>query len=170
MDYITVGEIVKAQGIRGEIKVKPLTNDIARFRKLRVLYVDEKPYKVLGLRLEREFAYVTLQGIEDRNAAECLRGKFLRIDRVNAVDLDDDEYFIADLLGCAVVTEAGEVLGEITDIAQNAGAADVITARTSEGKELRFPFLNRIVCRVDTVQKKFVVEKKRLNEVCVYDD
>ncbi|MDE6398482.1 MAG: ribosome maturation factor RimM, partial [Clostridiales bacterium] len=119
MEYITVGEIVKAQGIRGELKVKPLTNDIARFRKLRMLYVDEKPYKVLGLRLERDSAFIMLQGVDDRTAAERLRGKFLQIDRVNAVDLADDEYFIADLLGCAVVTDAGEILGDIIDIAQN---------------------------------------------------
>lgn len=170
MDYITVGEIVKAQGILGEVKVKPLTASAERFKKLRVLYVDDKPFKVLGLRIERDHVFLKLQGVDDRNAAESLRGKFLCIDRVHAVDLEDGEYFIADLLGCALVTETGDVLGEITDVAQDTGTADVITARAPNGKELRFPFLNRIVASVDVGQKKFTVYKALLQEVCVYDD
>lgn len=170
MDYITVGEIVKAQGISGEIKVKPLTDNAERFKKLRVLYVDLKPFKVLGLRIDRGFVFLRLQGVDDRNAAESLRGKFLQIDRVNAVDLDESEYFIADLIGCKLCTESGEVLGEITDVFQNSGVVDVINVRGVDGKELRFPFLNRIVCAVNVEQKKFTVYRKLLDEVCVYDD
>lgn len=169
MDYITVGEIIKAQGIVGEVKVKPLTDDSGRFEKLRVLYIDGKPLRVLGLRVERNYVYIKLQGVDDRNAAELLRGKFLQIDRVNAVDLDDDEYFIADLIGCDVVAD-GCGLGRITDVFQYGGAADVITARALNGKEFRFPFLKRIVESVDIAGKKFNVKKECLDEVCVYDD
>lgn len=170
MDYITVGEVVKAQGIMGEIKVKPLTDNVERFKKLRVLYADGKPFKVLGLRIDRGFVFLRLQGVDDRNAAEELRGKFLQIDRVNAVDLDESEYFIADLIGCKLCTEDGDVLGEITDIFQNSGVVDVINVRGNDGKELRFPFLNRIVCEINIEQKKFTVYRKLLDEVCVYDD
>ncbi len=170
MDQITVGEIVKAQGIAGEVKVKPLTDSAERFKKLRVLYIDDKPFKILGLRVEREHVFVKLQGVDDRNAAESLRGKFLCIDRVHAVDLDEGEYFIADLLGCRLLSDTGEILGEIIDIAQNTGTADVITARGGNGKELRFPFLNRLVAGVDVTKKTFTVYKHLLDEVCVYDD
>lgn len=170
MDYITVGEIVKAQGIRGELKVRPLTADPERFNKLRVLYVDEKPFRILGLRVERDYVYIRLQGVDDRNAAELLRGRFVQIDRINAVDLEENEYFIADLIGCALADEDGNVLGEIVDVAQNAGAADVISVRCPNGKEMRFPFLNRVVQSVQIETKRFIVIKKRLDEVCVYDD
>ena len=170
MDYVTVGEILKAQGIAGEVKVRPLTATPERFKKLKTLYIDERPFRVLGLRIDREFVYIKLQGVDDRNASEALRGKFLTIDRVNAVDLDDDEYFIADLLGCEVVTETGEVLGKIFDISQDSGSVDVISARSNDGKEFRFPFLNRIVEKVDVAGKKFAVIKRLLDEVCVYDD
>ncbi len=170
MDYITVGEILKAQGIAGEVKVKPFTQSGERFKKLRVLYIDNRPYKIMGLRVERDCVYIKLQGVDDRNAAEALRGKHLLIDRVNAVDLDEGEYFIADLIGCEVVCEKGEVMGTITDVSQYGGSADVITARNSAGKEFRFPFLNRLVSNVDIAEKKFNVIKKLLDEVCVYDD
>lgn len=170
MDYITVGEIVKAQGIRGEVKVRSLAASPDRFSKLRVLYIDEKPFRLLGVRGEGEYVYIKLQGIDDRNAAERLCGKFLRIDRINAVDLDDGEYFIADILGCTVVTTAGDTVGKITDVAQNAGTADVITVAMSNGKEMRFPFLNRVVEKVDIDAKTFTVIAEKLQEVCVYDD
>ena len=170
MDYITVGEIIKAQGIAGEVKVKPLTACAERFGKLRVLYIDGKPYKMLGLRIDRGYVFLKLQGVDDRNAAEMLRGKFWSIDRVNAVELDDGEYFITDLIGCAVVDENGKELGKITDVLQNGGAVDVICAVSSLGKEFRFPFLNRIVSGVNIAEKKFAVIEKLLNEVCVYDD
>lgn len=170
MDYLTVGEILKAQGISGEVKVRALTTDSERFRKLRVLYIDEKPFRMLGLRIDGEYVYIKLQGVEDRNAAELLRGKFLCIDRVHALALDEGEYFISDLIGCEVVTEDGETLGKINDVSQNSGSVDVISALAPSGKEFRFPFLNRIVSAVDTENKKFVVIRKLLDGVCVYDD
>ena len=54
MDYVTVGEILKAQGITGEVKVKPLTATPQRFKKLKALYIDERPFWVLGIRIDRE--------------------------------------------------------------------------------------------------------------------
>ncbi len=170
MEYITVGEVLKAQGIAGEIKVKPLTASVERFKKLRVLYIDGKPFKIMGLRLDREHAFLKLQGVDNRNAAELLRGKFLQIDRVNAIELDEGEYFVVDLIGCSVTDESGAVLGIITDIFQNGGAVDIINAKGSDGKEFRFPFLNRLVASVDVAEKKFTVKKELLDEVCVYDD
>lgn len=170
MEYITVGEIVKAQGIAGEIKVKTLTDSPERFRKLRVLYLDERPYKVLGLRLDRDFAYLKLQGIDDRNAAEGLRGKFVQIDRVHAVDLEEDEYFIADLIGCEVQDDSGAILGKIVDLSQTGGAVDVIEAISTRGGAFRFPFLRRVILHVDVKAKRFVVDRNALDEVCVYDD
>ena len=170
MEYITVGEVLKAQGIAGELKVKPLTASPERFKKLRVFYIDGRPLRITGLRLDRDYAYVKLQGIDDRNAAELMRGKFLQIDRVNAIELDDGEYFVADLIGCNVVSDDGNVLGVITDIFQNGGAVDVINAKWINGKEFRFPFLNRLVASVSVTEKKFVVKKILLDEVCVYDD
>lgn len=169
MEYITVGEIVRAQGIAGEIKVKPLTASCERFRKLRVLYVDEKPFRVLGLRIDRGYAFLKLQGIDDRNAAESLRGKFITIDRVNAVDLDEGEFFIADLIGCTLLTEKGAVLGKVTDVLQH-GAADVLCAVNSERKEFRFPFLKRLLLGADMQEKTITLDSEKLQEVCVYDD
>lgn len=169
MENITIGEILKAQGIKGEVKVRPLTDDVSRYRKLRLVYVEGRPYRLLHCRMDNEFVYLTLEGITDRNQAESLRGKTLQIDRVNAVTVDEDAFFIADIVGCALTDEQGAEMAVITDVLQF-GAADVIVARDGAGKELRFPFLNRIVDRIDIEAKRFAVYRDKLQEVCVYDD
>ena len=168
MEYLTVGEVIKAQGIKGEIKVRPLTDNPLRFKKLKIVYIDNRPNKILTARITDGFVFLCLDGCDTRDKALALVGKELKIDRVNAVELDEGSYFIADLIGCTVCDENGNVLGIIKDILQY-GAADVITAQ-KDGKEFRFPFLKRIVEEIDTDARIFKVSAKKLAEVCVYDD
>ncbi len=167
MDYLTVGEIIKAQGVRGELKVRSLTDDSLRFKKLKIVYIDNRPYKISSVRVADGFVFLCFENCSDRDQALSLVGKELKIDRVNAVELEDGRYFIADLLGCSVTDEDGAVLGVIKDVS-GYGAADVITAENN-GKEFRFPFLKRLVVCVDVEKKIFKVYKDKLSEVCVYD-
>lgn len=167
MEYLTVGEVIKAQGIRGELKVRSLTDDSARFKKLKIVYIDNRPYKILSARISDGFVFLCLENCDTRDKALAFVGKELKIDRVNAVELSEGSYFIADLIGCSVVDEQDSVIGIIKDVASY-GAADVITAE-ADGKELRFPFLKRIVLNVDVDAKIFKVDKKKFSEVCVYD-
>lgn len=169
MEYITIGEILRPQGIRGEVKVRAITDDSLRFAKLKMVYIDNKPYRILQCRIGQDSVILRLSDVTDRNAAELLRGKLIDIDRVNAVNIPEDTFFIADLIGCRVVDEENSDLGEIVDIAKY-GAADVITVRQASGKEMRFPFLNKLTVQINTEQKTFRVRKKLLDEVCVYDD
>lgn len=168
MDYIVVGEVLKPQGIKGELKVRPLTDDAARFRKLRTVYFDDIPYKIASCRID-SFVYVKLDGIDTRNAAESFVGKQLKIDRIHAVSPKEGSYFIVDLIGCRIVGRSGVLLGTIRDI-DNFGSADVITAHTADKKVFRFPFLNRIVSDVDIESKTVTVIEKELEAVSVYED
>lgn len=79
-DFITIGQIVKAVGIRGEIKIKPITDDPARFRRLKIVYIKSKPYKIESCRFDGDYVVFKLSGISDRNAAEELRNFFIEID------------------------------------------------------------------------------------------
>ncbi|MCI9031167.1 MAG: 16S rRNA processing protein RimM [Clostridia bacterium] len=168
MDYIVVGEVLKAQGIRGEIKIKPLTDDPARFRKLRAVYIDERIFRISSCRIN-ENVFLKLDGIEDRNEAEKLVGKFVRIDRLYAVTPDDDSYFIVDLIGCEIHGTDEDVFGTVIGV-DNYGSADVITARAKNGKVFRFPFLKRVLYSVDTDKKIIKVDSRELESVCVYED
>lgn len=169
MDYITVGEVLKAQGIKGEIKVKSLTDDSNRFLKLKVIYIDNNPFKILSRRIAGEFVYLLLENIDTRDKAQDLSGKFLSINRINSIPLQDNQYLIADLVDCLIITEENIDLGKIKYI-DSYGAADVITAIGLNNKEFRFPFLNKIVASVDLQKKQFKVYKNLLDEVCVYED
>lgn len=167
-EFITIGQIARAVGIRGELKVAPLTDDKARFASLRQVYIASRPYRIERFRTDADFVYLKLAGVDDRTAAETLKGKFIEIDRVNAVALSEDSYFIADLIGCKLIGSDGENLGKITDIA-GYGAADVFTA--FDGKRtVRFPFLKKLLVSVSPEAGVIVVDRKVFDEVSVYED
>ncbi len=79
---------MKPQGIRGEIKVKPLTTDAARFNALKAVCVGGRQYRIDGVRIAADGVYLRLDGITDRNAAETLRGLFLSVDWCHGCDQD----------------------------------------------------------------------------------
>lgn len=168
MDYMVIGEVIKAQGIKGEIKVKPLTDDARRFKKLRMVYLSQKPYKIQDCRVDT-FVYLKLDGVDTRNEAEELIGKNICIDKVNSILPDADSYFIVDLIGCDILDVEGGNLGRIKDI-DSFGAADVITAVAPNGKIFRFPFLKRLTESIDVSSKIMKVKKDELDGVSVYED
>jgi len=165
MGFITIGEILKAQGIKGEIKIKPLTDDIERFKKLKAVYIEGTPYKIRSKREDGKFVYLGIFGVEDRNTAQTFAGKNLDIDEVNAVELEEGAFFIKDIIGCTVM-DGEKVLGKITDVLQY-GAADVF--KIEGEKSILFPFLNRCIDEID-VKNKIVSVNSSFYGVAVYED
>lgn len=169
MEHITIGKIIKAQGIKGEIKIKPMTDDVARFKKLKVIYINELPYQITACRFNGDFAYLYLLNIDDRNKAELLVNKDITIEKVNSVALPADRYFITDIEGCEIFSEENQLIGKIIDIMQS-GAADVFTIKTFDNKIVRIPFIKALKAQVDIDNKIVIVDAKIFNEVCVYED
>ena len=83
-DKLNVGEVLKPQGIRGELKIKPFTDDAEVFRAFSRVFVEETPYKVLSVRTGGGAVFLGLKGVADRNAAELLRGKQVYVLREDA--------------------------------------------------------------------------------------
>ena len=167
-DFITIGQILKATGIRGEFKVKPLTDDAERYKKLKLVYIGGSPRKITSMRFDESFVYLKVAGVEDRTAAENLKDSFIEINRINAVDPGEGSYFISDILGCKVFTDDGAEIGKVTDVSQY-GAADVYTV--SDGKKtVRFPFLKKLIVKVDVEAGVIVLFKSVFDEVSVYED
>lgn len=167
-DRIVIGEILKPQGIKGELKVKPLTDDADRFGELREVYIGGELKKVLAVRIAPDFVYIALSGIPDRNAAELYRGKMLEVDREDAVELEEGQYFIVDVVGCEVFDDSGVKIGEVADIRQ--AARDIYTVRTPDGRDVMFPLLKDLVIEMDVRGKRITLSGKRLKEVAVYED
>ncbi len=167
-EFLKIGLIVKPQGVRGELKVQPLTDNYKRFSSLKEVFIGGKSYKVEKSRLGNAEVFLTLFGIADRNSAELMRGRFLCVDRQNAVKLPKDRYFIVDLIGCKLSFEGEEAFATLSDITE--ARTDIITADLFSGGKVRFPFLKEAVLSVDISAKKIILNKKRFTEIAVYED
>ena len=113
-EYLMIGEVLKPQGVRGEVKIKPYAADLEAFHDWKTLYLLDgtvyQPIKASCSRVHDGFAYVTLGDCKTMDDAEKLRGQKLYIDRAHALSLAEDEVYISDLIGCAAVDETGAAL------------------------------------------------------------
>ena len=145
-DYIKVGKIFSVHGIKGYVKIFPLTDDIERFYKLKNVYLQEGE-EILSLIIEDillkdRFILIKFRDINNRNAAEKLRDTFIYVDRDNAVTLNKDEYFIQDLIGLPAYDTNNINIGIVSDIIQT-GAVDVLVIKGK--KEFLIPALKKNV-------------------------
>ena len=157
---LQVGVISSTHGVRGEVKVFPTTDDVTRFKKLKeVILVTEKTEKILKItcvKFFKQFAIVKFEGIDTLNDVEVYKGASLFVDRKNAVKLQKDEYFIADLIDLEVVDEQENKLGILVDVMQT-GANDVYIVKNDDGKELLFPAIKECILDIDFKAKKMTV-------------
>ena len=118
--YIEAGQIVNTHGVRGEVKIMSWLDSPEFLRSFHTLYLDGVPVEVLSARVQKNFVIAALEGITDINAAMTLKNKTVCIDRDDAA-LPEGTFFLADILGAKVVTEAGEELGVLTDVLERPG-------------------------------------------------
>jgi len=170
--YLLIGEIVRPQGIRGEVKVRHYTDDPARFQELEsVLIQTGGQYErivIAGCRVQKDDVFLVLKGVSDRNAAEKWRGVKLYIDRSNARILNEDQVFIADILGAEAYDRAGNLIGTLKEVL-TPGGADVFVFDTLRGV-LMVPALKTVLLELDAEGGKIVMDETRLSEVALYED
>ena len=130
----------------------PMTDDARRFQKCRELLLDtgkeKKAMEVESVRFFRKFAILKFKGFDSINDIEPYRGKDLYVTRENAVKLEKDEYFIADLIGLSVLDEEEREIGTLSDVI-GTGANDVYSVMTKEGKEILLPAIKDCILDVD---------------------
>ena len=171
--YLMIGEVLKPQGIRGEVKIKPYAANHEDFRRWKKLYLQEKDggyteIKAICSRVHDGFAYVTLGECASIEDAEKLRGRELFIDRQQAGRLDEGEVFVTDLIGCEAIDEQGRPIGTLTDVLQH-GAVDVYVFKTARGT-LMAPALKAVFPTIDVAARRIDVVSDRLAEVCVREE
>lgn len=171
-EYLMIGEVLKPQGVRGEVKVKPYAADLEAFHDWKTLYLHDgasyQPIKASCSRVHDGFAYVTLGECKTMDDAEKLRGQKLYIDRAHALSLAEDEVYISDLIGCAAVDETGASLGKLTDVLQH-GVVDVYVFQSDKG-EWMAPALKAVFPAVDVQNRVIRVVREKLDEVAVYNE
>ena len=154
-DLYQVGSITQTHGIRGEVKVFPLTDDISRFKNMKNLLLDggKDGYinlEVENVRQQKNLVILKFKGIDNINDIEKYKGQGLYVTKENRVELKDDEYFIADLIGCEVYvdTDSDKKFGTISDVMET-GANDVYEITLENGKTALVPAIKECILNVD---------------------
>lgn len=172
-EYLQIGEIVRPQGIRGEVKLRAMTEDMSRYARLETVFLKQNgqyvPRRVKKGRSYDGFAFLQLEDVNDRDAAEALRGTEVYIDRAHAIKLGADENFVCELIGLEAVDENGEKIGRLRDVLKPNSVCDVYVFDTARG-ELMIPALKRVVQKVDVEAGKMILNSQTLSEVAVWED
>jgi 16S rRNA processing protein RimM len=158
MNEVLIGEVIKPHGVQGELKVYPITDNPQRFKKLKeVILVQNqvsRRLKVLSTKVQPDGVYLILEGVNNRDEAEKLRGWAVKIDRAEVPPLKDGWYYF-ELEGMQVY-EGDTFLGILTQVLQT-GANDVYLVKGAKG-EICIPALKSVVKNVDVPGKRMDVE------------
>ena len=151
-ELLQVGVITSTHGVRGEVKVFPTTDDPERFKTLKHVLLDtgreKKPLEIQGVKFFKQFVILKFKGIDNINDIERYKRCPLLVERKDAVALEEDEYFIADMIGMKVITDEGEEFGTLKDVMET-GANDVYVIERSDGGEVLVPAIKECILEVD---------------------
>ena len=155
-DLLQVGAITSTHGVRGEVKVFPTTDDPKRFGKLKEVELETKEgtetLHIKGVKYFKQFVILKFAEYDSLNDVESIKGRKLFVTRKNAVKLQKDEYFIADLIGLKVVDEEKQLEGTLTEVLQT-GANDVYDIALADGRNFLLPAIADCVLHVDLENK-----------------
>jgi 16S rRNA processing protein RimM len=157
---ITIGRVVKPHGVRGELRIEPMTDFPERFRKLRRVYLvspagAEIAREVRSVRYADNVPFLLLDGYDTPEKARQLNGWFINIPEEEKVPLPEGTYYWFELIGMDVYSEAGEKLGRIVDIFET-GSNDVYIMKRGR-KETYIPATKEVVKQVDRAAKRMVI-------------
>lgn len=154
---ISIGKIVAPHGVRGDVRVIPLTDFPERFKQLKSVLIDSRPFDIQGVKYHKQFVLLKFHGLDSMNDVENLRGKYLKIDRKDAAPLPEGYYYQFDIIGLAVYDEQGECLGKVTEILET-GSNDVYVVENEVKKQLLVPALKEVVKKIDLANKNMIVK------------
>lgn len=157
---ITIGKARKTHGVKGEIKIDPLTDHPERFKGLRRVYLTSpsgasRECVVRSVRYMDGSPVVLLEGYETPEKARELNGWLLQVPQEETVPLPDGQYYWFELIGMEVLSEAGEKLGRIVDIFET-GSNDVYVMKAGS-KEIYLPATREVIRQVDRAAKRMVI-------------
>ena len=151
-DLLQVGIITGTHGLKGEVKVFPTTDDKQRFLDLTDVILEngkeQIPLKVEYCKFFKQFVFVKFEGMDDINDVEQYKRCPLMVTRENAVPLDEDEYFVADLIGLTIVDDSGVTIGTLENVIET-GANDVYEVLTPDGGRVLLPAIKDCILDVD---------------------
>ena len=175
-DLIELGAISEAQGLQGQVKVRPHSSDPVALLSSKAVWLSLIPrrdtgasaslehaslmqYKVKSAKMHSGNVVMALEGIADRDQALALKGARILVARDAFPKTETDSYYWVDLIGCQAINLQGETLGEVLDITEN-GAHGVIAIGDAATKEMKYlvPFVKEVVQNVDLTKKTITLD------------
>ena len=151
-DLLKVGVITTTHGVRGEAKVYPTTDEPERFLELDYVLLDTgrelRKLEIKNVKFFKNLVILKFKGVDNINDIEKYKGRDLWIPRKVGQELEEDEYYIADLLGMSVVLEDGQEFGTLKDVMET-GANDVYIIDSAEHGEVLLPAIKECILDVD---------------------
>ena len=160
---LKVGKIVNTHSLKGEVKVISSTDfEEERFKKGSKLLITRgnqliREVVVQSYRNHKNFLLVKFEGIDSVEEAEKLKNLQIKIDSDKVGELEENEFYFHQIIGCEVFDENDKNLGEIIDIL-TPGANDVWVIKGENGKEILIPYIEDVVKKIDIISKKVNIE------------
>lgn len=160
-EFLNIGKIVNTHGVKGEVKVFPLTDDPSRYEFLKKVYIEldgnKSLYTITSVKYFKETVILKFKEVNDMSMAEGLKNSMIIIDKKDAVKLPEDSFFIDDIIGCQVTDTDRGTLGIVKEVLQT-GSNDVYIVRGSDKyKEVLVPALKTVVNKIDIENKSIEV-------------
>ena len=167
-EKILIGQIVKPQGIKGEVKIKSYSVSLEDLKKEMSVFVgdEQEKYTLANFSVRQGFLYAKFAEVPSISEAERLRNKPVYLNKSDIRHLEDDEFLIEEMLGCQVELSGGRGLGVLEDV-QNFGSADVFYVKTKQNKLIMFPNVEDIFEKIDLSNKIIIINEKKYGEVGV---
>lgn len=162
VEYFDIGYVSNTHALKGEVKIRPYTEDAKRFEKIKKILIDFNtelvPYEIEQVRYQKDVVLLKLKSVDSIEDAEKLKNHYIKIPRSEAKALDEGEFFIADLIGCEVYNE--ELIGVLDDVF-SAGGSDVYVIKRKGKKDLLLPAISDVVKNIDINNRRIDVEIPR---------
>lgn len=157
MQQVTLGQIVAPHGVRGDLRILPLTDNVGLFQEMEYLLLpDGRRLTIVRARPHRNLILVTTEEIHTVEAAEALRGLRVSVRREDLPALPEGRYYVGDLLGMDVVDEAGQSVGIFKDVLKT-GSADVYVIASPQGQDILVANVPDNIRDIDVAARRMVV-------------
>jgi 16S rRNA processing protein RimM len=155
---IALAAVAGAHGVKGEVRLKLFGEGVEGLSRHKDVYVGGAQRRLLAVRAGGKAAVAKFAGVDDRSAAEALRGTLVEVDRAALPPLADGEYYHADLIGLPVVDQQGEPVGTVSAV-ENYGAGDLLEIEAADGRRSLIPFRDGIA---DLIDRRIVLDREFL--------
>ncbi|MBE6082469.1 ribosome maturation factor RimM [Acidilutibacter cellobiosedens] len=160
MEWIQIGKIINTHGIKGEVRVYPLTDYVERFEELKEIYVGEAKLKlhISSVSYKKGIPILKFKEYDNINDVIKYKNEYIYIDEKNRVELPEGHYFIYEIIGCDVYDNFQNIIGKVKDVLQLSSNDVYVVKDKDSDKEYLIPAIKDVVKAVDIKNKRIIIK------------